>query len=202
MLPPAERTISGQRIYTERHRLALRLERTMVGAGCSGPQRRTVMHGAHAGDADAALRVVVERFVALDELRRQVERVIERATDQQEPTPNARTGVRIGAAAQILGVTPGALRHWQLEGLIAPGRDSTNGYRIFDQQHLNRAALIAHLVGLGYGMATLRTAMHCLDEDGSATRQTIDILLAPVRAQVRACAEATSLLWRYLEEVA
>lgn len=199
LLPPAERTAAGQRIYTERHRLALRLERTMIRAGFNGIHRRAIMHAAHANDPDAALQLVVERFVALDGLRRQAEHAIERASEQPVALEAGRDRLRIGAAARLIGVTSGALRHWELEGLIKPGRDVANGYRLYNGEMVQRAALIARLVDLGFGMPTLRGMTHSLDQDRLAPREAIATLLAPVRDQIRACAEATSLLWHYLE---
>ncbi len=202
LLPPADRTAAGQRIYTDRHRLALWLERTMVRAGFNGVQRRAVMHAAHLGDTDTALQHAAERFVALDELRRQVEATIAGATDHLLPVANARDQMRIGEAARLLGITPGALRHWELEGLIVPGREPANGYRVYNEPLLKRAGLIARLVDLGYGMAPLRQALAGLDQDDSVSGEAIETLLSPVRGQIRACAEATSLLWRYLAEPA
>lgn len=201
LLPPAERTAAGQRVYLERHRLALRLERTMIRAGFNGVQRRMIMHAAHARDPDAALQLVVERFVEIDLLRRQVDEVIERARELEGPDAVGRNRLRIGEAARVVGVTAGALRHWEREGLIKPARERPSGYRTYDRRMVHRARVIARLVELGFGIPVLRAVIDDLVGDHPHSDDaTEDVLRGHVRTQVRACAEVISLLWHYLTE--
>jgi len=201
LLPPAERNAAGQRVYRERHRLALLLERTMMRAGFNGVQRRTIMHAAHASDPDAALQLVVERFVEIDLLRRQVDNVIARARELELPRTVGRTGLRIGEAARVVGVSASALRHWEREGLIKPDRERASGYRTYDGGMVHRAGVIARLAELGFGTPVLRAVIDDLVGDHPHNNDaTQDAVRGQIRTQVRACAEATSFLWRYLTE--
>lgn len=54
----------------------------------------------------------------------------------------------IGEAAACLGVTPGSLRRWEREGLIAPAERTAGGQRRYDRRTLRapfvRASQIAH----------------------------------------------------------
>lgn len=202
LLPPVERNAAGQRVYRERHRLALRLERTMIRAGFNGVQRRMIMSAAHAGDPDTALQLIVERFVEIDLLRRQVDDVIEQARELDLSRRVGMTGLRIGEAAQVEGVTVDALRHWEREGLIRPGRGRTNGYRTYDGGMVHRVGVIARLVKLGFGIPLLRTIIDDLVDDHSHNdNATGDALRGQIRSQIRVCAEVTSLLWGYLDEL-
>lgn len=201
LLPPAERTAAGQRGYRERHRLALRLERTMVRAGFNGVQRRKIMYAAHASDPDEALQMVVERFMEIDLLRRQVDDVIDRARELDKSGLVGRNGLRIGEVAQVVGVSAGALRHWEREGLIKPARERSSGYRTYDGGMVHRAGVIARLAELGVGIPVLRAVIDDLVSNHPHNNDaTKDVVRSRIRTQVRACAEATSLLWRYLAE--
>lgn len=62
------------------------------------------------------------------------------------------TATTIGEAAEILGVTPKALRHWEALGLIQPERTST-GYRLYHASDLERGAAIALYQGIGVPLA-------------------------------------------------
>lgn len=201
LLPPAERNAVGHRVYEERHRLALYVERAMMRAGFHGRQRRAVMDAVHAGDPDSALQPVVERFVEIDSLRRQIEEVIERAHEPVLPAVWNKDRLRVSETAQIVGVTAAALRHWELEGLIKPTRDLASGYRMYDRGLVRRASLIARLVALGFGMQAIGPIIDDMASDQPGLLDTTrDALRRPVVTQVGACTEATALLWRYVDE--
>ncbi len=50
----------------------------------------------------------------------------------------------IGEAASAAGVTPGTLRRWEIEGLVAPGR-TKGGHRVYRPSDIERARQVAQL---------------------------------------------------------
>ena len=60
----------------------------------------------------------------------------------------------IGEAADILGVTSKALRHWESLELLQPERTNT-GYRVYDDFDLERGAAIALYQGIGIPLARI-----------------------------------------------
>jgi DNA-binding transcriptional MerR regulator len=58
--------------------------------------------------------------------------------------------LRIGDAARRAGVHVSALRFWEEQGLLTPGREPGTGYRRYDVRELARATLIALLRTTGY----------------------------------------------------
>ena len=70
----------------------------------------------------------------------------------------------IGEAADLLGLTTKALRHYEKLGLIAPVR-SDNGYRVYTADHVLRLLRIRRLQSLGLSLTQIKTL---LDEDNDA----------------------------------
>lgn len=60
----------------------------------------------------------------------------------------------IGEAAEVLGVTPKALRHWEELGLIEPAR-TWSGYRAYTEADLERGAAIALYREVGVPLAQI-----------------------------------------------
>lgn len=51
----------------------------------------------------------------------------------------------IGEVAQMAGVNPSAIRHWEQEGLISSNRNKDNSYRVFTLTELRKIILISSL---------------------------------------------------------
>ena len=68
------------------------------------------------------------------------------------------TAYTIGEAADILGVTPKALRHWESLDLLQPERTST-GYRVYSDADLERGAAIALYQSIGIPLARIATLL-------------------------------------------
>lgn len=66
--------------------------------------------------------------------------------------------MRIGEAAHIAGVSPRALRFYEDEGLIRPGR-CTNGYRDYCQFTIERVIVIRSLLRSGLPVPLIREIM-------------------------------------------
>ena len=60
----------------------------------------------------------------------------------------------ISEAAELLGATTKALRHWEELGLLAPARTSA-GYRLYSQADIERGAAIALYRGVGVPLSDI-----------------------------------------------
>ena len=66
--------------------------------------------------------------------------------------------MRIGEAAERLGVETHVLRHWEQVGALTIERDAS-GYRVYDDQALERARTVLKLRRVGLSLAEATAAM-------------------------------------------
>ncbi|PXY25072.1 MerR family transcriptional regulator [Prauserella sp. PE36] len=152
-LPPAERTPSGYRIYTEVHAAALRAFLALVPAYGHAAAGR-IMNAFVEGNAEAALVLIDQGHDQLlrdrDTLRA-VRAAVAHLTAESGPTPG-RSGhpgtLTIGELARRLRVTPATLRNWEEAGILCPARDPLTRYRVFTAADV-RDAELAHLLRRG-----------------------------------------------------
>jgi DNA-binding transcriptional MerR regulator len=202
-LPPVKRSESGYRLYTKRHLEALRTVRTMIFAGYGWQQALEVMRAVHGGDLDTALARVDSQHAELDRRRRQVEHTLEAIRMQMAGSaawtavPRA-GGLRVGEAAKAVGVRPSAMRFWEQQGLLQPGRDERSGYRLYDQRQMRRLEVVVLLRGLNYGFDAIRSV---LDELAAgkpeSTLRAVEKRRHEIASASRTCANATAALWSY-----
>ncbi len=148
-LPPAERTRSGYRVYTEVHAAALRAYLTLV-AAYGYPAAGQIMNAVHDDALDDALIVIDRGHGQMLRDRDTLNAVREAIADLPVgPETVAGSGVwTIGELARRLRVTPATLRKWESAGILVPGRDRATGYRVFCSSDL-RDAELAHLLRRG-----------------------------------------------------
>ncbi|MEV7931052.1 TioE family transcriptional regulator [Kitasatospora sp. NPDC088779] len=176
-LPPAERTASGYRIYTEVHAAALDAYRSLVAAYGHATGGR-IMTALHRGGLDDALTAIdrghgqlLRDRDTLDAVREAVHHLTARpdaardlsadlAADLEtdlaadlEAGPSAEPAVdgavlSIGELAHRLGVTPATVRNWEGAGILTPARDQATGHRAFRADDI-RDAELAHLLRRG-----------------------------------------------------
>lgn len=154
LIPPAERTDSGYRVYTEMHAAALRALLALVPAHGYAIARE-IMRAFNTGQIDAALWAIDRSHAQLLRDRETLEAVAEAiahltATPLLE-TPGRRTSSSIGRLADRLGVTTATLRNWEDAEIVVPQR-SASGHRTYDATDV-RDAELAHLLRRGgYGL--------------------------------------------------
>jgi DNA-binding transcriptional MerR regulator len=201
-LPSAERSPSGYRRYTPAHLEALRTARTLI-PGYGWQRTLAVMRALHAGDLDAALALVDERHAELDRDRRRVEEVLAALrTVASEPAEYPRVrrarGLRVGEAALRVGVEVSAVRYWEQRGLLAPVRDESSRYRLYDERQMRRLQAIVLLREANYGVDAIAPV---LDELASGrperALEAVEMRRAEIARSSRACARATATLWRH-----
>lgn len=154
-LPPAERTDSGYRVYTELHAAALRAYLALVAAYGYATAGR-IMIAVH-DEATDDLLLTIDRGhhqllrdrETLDSVRHTVAHLTGETAETDPPgTRPGREPGTIGELAHQLKVTPATLRNWEEVGILAPSRDRATGYRVFTAADI-RDAELAHLLRRG-----------------------------------------------------
>ncbi|GAB3996147.1 TioE family transcriptional regulator [Glycomyces albus] len=153
LIPPAGRTRSGYRVYTEAHAAALRAFLALVRAHGHSTAGE-IMHAIGDGDVDGALMVIDRGHEELLRDRSTLDSVrtaIQRLASELDVVP-ARTGppapFTVGELARRLRVTPATLRNWEEARILAPERDRATGHRRYLAADV-RDAELAHLLRRG-----------------------------------------------------
>jgi DNA-binding transcriptional MerR regulator len=87
----------------------------------------------------------------------------------------------VNQLADELGVTPRAIRFYEVKGLIAPRRAGTT--RVFDRRDRARLLLVLRGKRLGFSLAEIREFLDLYDADHTQHSQ-ISLLLARVRQRI------------------
>ncbi|HEV7931682.1 MAG TPA: MerR family DNA-binding transcriptional regulator [Actinomadura sp.] len=147
ILPPAERSPHGYRVYAPRHAAALRTFLALIpahGHATAG----AIMRALNGGAVEEALRLIDESHAQLAGDRRTLE-AVERALRDLAPPRELEPGVTfIGPLARRLDIRPATLRKWERAGLIVPRRDPRTGYRVYTSADV-RDVLLAHQLRRG-----------------------------------------------------
>lgn len=114
----------------------------------------------------------------------------------------------IGELAEYIGTSPRALRHYEQQGLLFPTRGD-NGYRVYDQTDVVRAANVKELFDAGLTSADVRqylmagcleqpltAASRCAGERETARRRLarVDELIARLQRTREKLAEHSGVL--------
>ena len=207
VIPPAARTVSGYRVYTDEHAGALDAYVALVpghGYRAAGEIMRSVLHG----DLPTALAVIDTAHVQLQRDRQTVDRVASAALVLASCTPAAPSPdgpVSVGVLAHRIGVTPATLRKWERAGILAPARSRTA--RIYSPDDV-RDAELAHLLRRGgyllKHIATVIEQVHTAGGPGplaASINQWRDRLTARGRAMLTGSARLAAYL-SFLERTA
>src|SRR5213082_2962682 len=142
LIPRAQRSPTGYRLYTQQHLAALKAVKSLV-RGYGWPRTSTIMQALHRGDLSAALAMIDERHAELASKRLQVEQTLfalrtlaAQSDSLQSSHPSQR--VRVGEAARQVGVRVSALHFWEQQGLLHPIRERSSHYRLYDEQQMQR----------------------------------------------------------------
>ncbi|MEU3019542.1 MULTISPECIES: MerR family transcriptional regulator [unclassified Nocardiopsis] len=197
VLPPTDRTPSGYRVFTDRHRRALLAFRALY-TGFGGTAARTVMAAVHEGDLPRALETIDAAHHALHEQRtalRAAGRALEAVAEHAPEAPTAPGGdLRIGELAAHLGVRTSTLRVWEDAGLLAPRREHPTGYRLYSPADVREARMVHLLRQVRYPLPDIPPVLGELRRGGdsralrTALAQRADELVRRSRAMLTAAA--------------
>ncbi len=203
-LPPAQRSETGYRQYTAKHRQALLTARTIIDGYGWRPALR-VMRQVHAGRLEEAVKLVNGRHAALHREGLEAEEHLAalRKLSQGEggATGALKRRRRIGEAAELVGVQVSALRFWEQKGLLRPDRDPESGYRLYDGEQIRRLRVVVLLRQAGYGIERIHEVVDELAKGDP--EQAVVIAEQRLRDLAQAnlnCVAATATVWEYVRE--
>ncbi|MDT0317495.1 TioE family transcriptional regulator [Streptomyces millisiae] len=151
ILPPAERTPHGYRVFTPLHAAALRVFTALVPAH-GYHQATAIMRAVNEGATEDALELIDAGHAGLLDDRRTlaaVERAL-RDLAPPEPDPDESRSMFVGELARRLGIRPATLRKWERAGLVRPRREPGTGYRVYGPTDVRDAQLVRQLRLGGY----------------------------------------------------
>ncbi|QEW04947.1 MerR family transcriptional regulator [Microbacterium lushaniae] len=170
VIPVADRAANGYRRYAQGHVIALRAYRALAAAIGPVPARQ-IMPVLIEGPTDVAagriddLHVVIALGRArIREALRGIDAVLTDASDVFEE----QDAMSIGELAQALDVRPSALRHWEHEGLVDPGRRNGSRSRRYDARAVTEARIVAALRDGGYPIPVISRVLERLRAHGLA----------------------------------
>ena len=205
LLPPAERSKSGYRLYTQRHLVALKTARSLV-PGYGWQRTPAIMQALHRGDLGTALATIDARHAELAGKRRECDQTLSALhtlAAQPAPVQSSRypQKFRVGEAAKQVGVRVSALHFWEQQALLHPVREKSSRYRLYDEQQMQRLRIVVLLREAGYGFDVIQSVLNEL----AAGRPEKAIVAVEKRREELTrtswvCIEALAHLQRYVSE--
>ncbi|MEV6488760.1 MerR family transcriptional regulator [Actinoplanes sp. NPDC051633] len=191
ILPPAQRSATGYRRYTDAHVRAALAYRALA-AGVGPVEAKRILR------ADDLLALLDEAHARLHAERRDLALAKEAvAAIAAEPIndPSPSDAMSISELADALGVRPSALRHWEAEGLVEPDRAGTS--RAYTPGDVRDARIVHQLRLAGYRIPQIRAVLPQLRQSGDwqdmvAARDAS--IATRSRALLRAAAELDGML--------
>jgi DNA-binding transcriptional MerR regulator len=163
LLPPIPRTSSGYRQFTKFHLEQMRLARLAFADPWHGRRIRksivAVVKRSATGDLVGAREMADAHLMLVRSERAQAEKAADFLEHwaAEQPVEPMLIPLQIGAAAELLEVTPDMLRNWERDGLVKIPRNPDNGYRCYGAVEIGRLRVIRLLRSAGYStMAILR----------------------------------------------
>jgi DNA-binding transcriptional MerR regulator len=205
LIPKAQRSPSGYRLYTQQHLAALKTVKSMVG-GYGWQRTPAIMQALYRGELSAALALIDTRHAELASKRLQVEQTLaalRALAAQSAPLPSTRhpQRFRVGEAAKQVGVRVSALHFWEQQGLLHPLRDQSSRYRLYDEQQMRRLRVVALLRDAGYDFNVI---LSVLDELAAGRPEKAIAAVERRREELTltswACVEALAFFQRYVSE--
>ncbi len=205
LIPQAQRSPSGYRLYTQQHLAALKAVKSMV-PGYGWPRTSAIMQALHRGDLSAALATIDERHAELTSKRFQVEQTLSAlrtlATGSvflQSPSHPER--LQVGEAAKQVGVRVSALHFWEQQGLLYPVREQHSRYRLYDEHQMRRLRVVALLRDASYPFNVIQSV---LDELAVGQPEKAIVAVEKRREELTriswACIEALTFFRHYVSE--
>lgn len=147
LIPDVPRTASNRRCYTSIHVQAFITIRALL-QGYEIPVVYDVMRKIKGQQMESALWAINQEQHKTQVEKERLEEVLRMFRDVDLTKYKDLTvtdSMTIGEVAQMAGVNPSAIRHWEQEGLISSNRNKDNGYRVFTLTELRKIILISSL---------------------------------------------------------
>lgn len=202
-VPPATRTPSGYRTWSDLHVLAATAYRELSRAIGPTPAR-ALLQALHRQPAANFLAMLDAAHADLARQRRDVQlarNAVAAITAEPFDAPAPSDSMTIAELANALGTTAATLRHWEAEGLLTTGRIGAGRVRTYTPTQVRDARVAHQLRTAGYPIPQARTVLRALT-DAQPTHSAWEAGLAlrerqinnRSRALLRASAELHQLL--------
>lgn len=165
LIPDVPRTASNRRCYTSIHVQAFVTIRALL-RGFEIPVAYDAMRKIKNQDIEYALWLINQQQHNIQAEKHRVEevlRMLRNADFSKFSHLNVTDSMTIGEVAQIAGVKPSAIRHWEQEGLITSERNKDNGYRVFTLTELRKIILISSLRKTVYFIDNMKQLLNDLE---------------------------------------
>ena len=205
LIPRAQRSSSGYRLYTRQHLAALQTVKSMV-PGYGWQRTPAIMQALHRGDLAAALAIIDERHAEQAHKRLQMEQTLAAlrlvAAGFSSKSRAARPqGLRVGEAARQVSVRVSALHFWEQQGLLHPVREQYSRYRLYDEYQMRRLRVVVLLRETGTPFTIIHSV---LDELAAGRPEKAITALEERREELTrtswACIEALASFQHYVSE--
>ncbi|GMK40867.1 hypothetical protein PCCS19_39230 [Paenibacillus sp. CCS19] len=156
LIPPAERSSNGYRIYTELHAAYLSCIQAMAPA--FGMEVTTeVLYSLQRDQPQDAMWITRKQEVTLYEEKEKLERLIEdiRIYANDNKSPDAEETYSINEVSTLTQVPRSAIRYWEQAGYVTADRDPDNHYRRYSSSHLLTIRLLQVLQSAVYSEDTV-----------------------------------------------
>ena len=205
LIPKAQRSLSGYRLYTQQHLAALKTVKSMVPA-YGWLRTSAIMQALHRGDLSTALATIDEHHAEQARKRLQMEQTLSAlrvlaagsASLQSASHPQR---LRVGEAAKEVGVRVSALHFWEQQGLLYPVREQHSRYRLYDEQQMRRLRVVALLREAGYSFSVIGSV---LDELAAGRPEKAIVAVEKRREELTrtswSCIEALTSFQHYVSE--
>ncbi|MCE1252673.1 MAG: MerR family DNA-binding transcriptional regulator [Anaerolineae bacterium] len=138
LVPPVSRTPHGYRRYTNEHIAYFICFRRMIPA-FDTTFIKNVLQDVQKGQIDCAYWRITRAQARLWNERQTAQKFSERISQKSEPSFTfGKKLMNIKEISQKTDIPVTTIRHWEKAGLISPHRDKNNGYRLYDDKHIQQ----------------------------------------------------------------
>ena len=88
---------------------------------------------------------------------------------------NLNGGLRSGDLAHAAGVSADTLRHYERLGILKKPPRTSNGYRVYSREALDRVLLIQNALAVGFSLRELTSILSVRDRGGAPCRQVVEL---------------------------
>lgn len=202
LIPEVSRTAINRRCYTSLHVQAFATIRALL-RGFEIPVVYEVMRKIKNGDIEDALWVINLQQYNLQAEKERVTGIMTMLRNADFPKFGKVKGtdwMNIGEVAQIAGVNPSAIRHWEKEGLITPGRNRENGYRVYAMAELRKIIVISSLRNTVYFIESMKQLLNDLETHHySKVERSFQLALQKLNSQLTLQFQGISELMKYVK---
>lgn len=156
LIPPAERSSNGYRIYTDQHAAYLSCIQAMAPA-FGMEVTAEALRCLHQDKPQDAMWIIREKEVALYEEKKKLEKLIQdiRIYANDNKSPYAEKPFTINEVSELTQIPKSAIRYWEQAGYVTADRNPDNGYRRYSGSHVLKIRLIQVLQSSVYSEDTV-----------------------------------------------